>query len=304
MNSTRLRRAPNAVRGLPRVVWLSLILCVALTAFAFAAPPEPINQTPVGLEGKVLFRSTDPALRPLPVGDKSELTLRIAGTAPDGPATLYDLRYIAAVPGDFDLRAFLRHAEGSPVTDGQAVMVRSVPSLPLDASGDLFPIGGAAPPRIGGYRLALIALGVLWLIPLAWALVNRLRRRAEVAAPPPAPPTLADQLRPLVEAAMSGALGPQDQARLERLLVTHWRGRLHLLARSHGESLHALRHHDQAGPLLAHLEGWLHRPASTTRATSEPIDLNALLAPYRTAAPIDLAQSNGAASSISGGARP
>jgi hypothetical protein len=268
-------------------LFLSLCFCTSV----LAAPPEIVAKTPVGLEGKVLYRSPDPALRPTPVDDKSELTLRIASSAQDGTLTLYDLRYIAAVPGDFDLRAFLQHADASPVTDGTPVMVRSSPSLPLDANGDLTPISAAHAPRIGGYRLALIALGLLWLAPLIYIIIKRLRRPKPIVAPSSAPPTLADQLRPLVEAAISGALGPEEQARLERLLIAHWRDRLHLLARSHNESLHTIRNHEQAGPLLAHLEQWLHQPAPHTASTT--VDINTLLAPYRAAAPISLAHQNG-----------
>lgn len=295
MNTTSSRRFPNATMGLRRAVIVVACALLTLAPLSLAAPPAPLAQTPVGLEGRVMYRSADPGLRPLPVDDKSELTLRIAGTAADGTATLYDLRYIAAVPGDFDLRAFLQHADASPVTDGQPVMVRSSASLPPDANGDLTPIGAAAAPRIGGYRLALIALGLLWLAPLIYVIIKRLRRRATVHTPPPAPPKLADQLRPLVEAAISGALGPDEQARLERLLVAHWRDRLHLLARSHNESLHTLRTHEQAGPLLAHLEQWLHQPPSAARPDPRGVDINTLLAPYRTAAPISLAQGNATA---------
>jgi hypothetical protein len=277
---------------------LSLLFLLLFTTTTLAA--DPLSTTPVGLEGKVLFRSSDPALRPLPVDDKSDLTLRIADKTPDGAAFLYDLRFITFAPGDYDLRAYLQHPDGSKVTDGQPVMVRSTASLPASANNDLFPIGATAAPRLGGYRLTLIALGVLWSLPIVWLIYKRLTRKKHIEALPPSPPTLADQLRPLVEAAMSGAMGPAEQARLERLLVAHWRDRLHLIARSHNESLHTLRNHEEAGPLLAHLEQWLHQPASTP-AAKPTTDITVLLAPYREAAPIDLPTHLNGSSHTTGG---
>jgi hypothetical protein len=258
-----------------------------LTHFALAAPP--LATTPLGLESRVFYRSQDSGLLPTPVGDKADVTLRIASRAPDSASsawTIYDLRAIAAAPGDFDLRNYLRHADNSPVTDGEPILIRATSSLAPTQNGDLFPIATGAQTKFGGYRLALIILGALWLTPLAWLIAKRFRRRKELAAQPTSgPPTLADQIRPLVESAMTGTLADPEQARLERLLIAHWRERLQLSKRSHADTISILRLHQEAGPLLTHLETWLHKPASTTNGNHS--DLRALLAPYKNARPIE-----------------
>lgn len=275
---------PTFTPAAPRVLTIAFVLACA-AGLALAAPPLAI--TPVGLESRVFYRSQDPGLLTMPAGDRADVTLRIAGRATDptsGDWTIYDLRAIAAVPGEFDLRGHLRHADNSAITDGEPIVIRAVSSLPENQNGDLFPIATGAQQKLGGYRLALILLGVVWLMPVAWLISKRFRRGTPVAAVvSPGPPTLADQLRPLVESAMRGTMDDPGRARLERLLIAHWRERLKLAARSHAESINILRLHQDAGPLLRQLEEWLHKPASAGVAS---IDFQSLLAPYRNAAPV------------------
>jgi hypothetical protein len=137
---------------------------------------------------------------------------------------------------------------------------------------------------MGGYRLAMIALGIVWLAPLVYVIVRRLFRRKPAPPPPPAKPvTLADQLRPLVEAAIRRDLSTADRARLEMLLLAYWRDRLRIRAKPHADALGELRAHPEAGAILTRIETWFHKPPGES---SEPADLAVLLQPYRTASPI------------------
>jgi hypothetical protein len=90
------------------------------------------------------------------------------------------------------------------------------------------------------------------------------------------PVSLADRLRPLVEGAIAGKLTQPELAGLERTLLAFWRKRLNLEAAEPAEAMTRLRKHADAGPLLAQLEAWLHRPGP-----HEPVDVAALLRPYR-----------------------
>ena len=92
------------------------------------------------------------------------------------------------------------------------------------------------------------------------------------------PVTLADRLRPLVDAAVAGNLTQGQHAELERLLIGYWRKRLELEKAAPAEFIGVLRNHDEAGPLLRRLEDWLHRPGGA----AEPVDVAALLKPYQT----------------------
>jgi hypothetical protein len=90
------------------------------------------------------------------------------------------------------------------------------------------------------------------------------------------PVTLAERLRPLVEAAVAGRLEAQRLAELERLLIGYWTRRLGLEQMAPVEALGVLRAHEEAGPLLERLEAWLHRPGG-----GGSVDIPALLEPYR-----------------------
>jgi hypothetical protein len=89
--------------------------------------------------------------------------------------------------------------------------------------------------------------------------------------------SLADRLKPLVNAAVAGTLSKGQHAELERLLIGYWRKRLALEQASPAEAMTVMRNHPEAGPLIRNLEEWLHRPA----ARADAVDVAALLRPYQ-----------------------
>ncbi|MEO6593187.1 MAG: hypothetical protein ABIP94_00370, partial [Planctomycetota bacterium] len=91
-----------------------------------------------------------------------------------------------------------------------------------------------------------------------------------------AKPSLADRLRPLVEAVAAGRADDAGKAELERLLLAFWRARLGLKQAKAQAALAEMRQHAEAGALLRQLEAWLHMPVPPAS-----LDVAALLAPYR-----------------------
>lgn len=250
-------------------------------------PQSSISTTTVGIEGKVIVRHrADQPLRAAPVNDHSKITLRIADHQSEGEFILYDLRYIPQYAGEFDLREYLERLDGKPLTGAEPVPVYVGALLPAEHRGDLYEIDGVSPPRLGGYRLALIIIGGLWIVPIAYLILRRIlhKKPAPVIADDH-PLTLADQLRPLVESALAGTISTADRARLEMLLVTYWRDQLHLRNQTHFEAMQTLRQHDEAGAIILLMERWLHRPATSN---GESIDLTSLLARYRSVGAIEL----------------
>jgi hypothetical protein len=218
---------------------------------------------------------------------KCAIVLRVARVYPHGTLFRYDLEYTGLEPGIYDLRDYLRRKDNSPLGDLPPLTVKVVPVLP---PGQIQPnkLEIETGPRLGGYRILVIAVVALWVAGLA-ALVASFffpRRRKEVAARKQ-PASLADRLRPLVAGAVEGNLTRAELANLERALLAYWRKRLALETAEPGAAMDALRHHTEAGPLLAQLEVWLHRPGPPVA-----VDVPALLAPYRNLPPdtIDLAQ--------------
>jgi hypothetical protein len=261
----------------------SLIVVSPFASSARAQSPElpsPTVGMPVDIEQLVL---PGPELEPLPVTDKTPVVIRIDAVYPHGTDFRYDLVCYGLEPGTYDLRDYLRRKDGSSAADLPPLQFVVNSQLP---PGQIEPnrLAFGSLPWLGGYRLLLIAAGIIWVAGLVWLVYPRRKPAAAVEAGPVATPvTLADRLRPLVTDAIAGRLSTSRLAELERALVSYWRRRLGLGEVSPGEALARLRHHPEAGPLISQLEAWLHRPAG-----SQPVDVNALLEPYRNVAPDEL----------------
>lgn len=250
-----------------------IIVLVALCSPAIA---EDKRKTSVGLPARIdqiVLPGSELEVKKLD-DRKLPIVLRIVNVFPHGTAHRYDLVYYGLDPGTFDLRDFLRRKDGSSTADVPALTVEIKAVLP---PGQIEPnkLETQAGPWLGGYRLMLIAGGVLWLGGLAAILLVGRKRRAEQARLAKRPVTLADRLRPLVEEAKTGTLSTTQRAELERLLLTFWQRRLGLENAKPHEAFAAMKQHADAGPLIRQLENWLHRPDP-----ADSVDVGALLKPY------------------------
>lgn len=259
--------------------------CSVIRSDAAAQPSAaPVVTTTVGIEGRILYRWDGPTLRVRAMGPKSVVLLRLADMQQDGAATLYDLRVIGLKPGTFDVREWLERVDGVALgTDMPSAAVEVRSTLPADDSGELRSALGFSVPSLGGYRTALIVFGVLWILPVGAVVVRAMarRRKAPTVVAAPAPVTLADQLRPLVNRALDEGSTSADRAALERLLIAFWRERLGLMNAPASESLAMIRRDSTAATLLDAVERWLHAP----RSDNKP-DVERLLEPYRSHAPL------------------
>ena len=239
----------------------------------------PANSQPptVGMEGRVQLLIPGTLLEARPVEPKARLLLRIADARPHGTLFDYDLRYIGFVPGEYDLRDYLIRKDGSATNDLPNIPVLVAGVLPAQHRGELVAQDVRPLPFLGGYKVALFTVTIVWALVFVLWWANR--RKPKLVETPPAsarPLTLADKLRPLVAQAVDGNLSRDDQAQLELLLLGHWRNRLGLRDASMVEAVQQLRQHPEGGVLLRELENWLHRPRGVAK-----VDVNALLAPYR-----------------------
>jgi hypothetical protein len=260
---------------------LSVHSPAALVLILYCVGAQPAIATPqlcdstVGLPARteqLVLPGTE--LEPAAWDDATPVVIRIEAVYPHGAAFRYDLVYQGLEPGEYDLRKFLRRKDGSSVDD--------LPPLVVTIHG-LLPLGHVTPhdppfsslPWLGGYRVLLALVGVLWLMGLIWIVYPR-RPASQVLGEGVVHVSLAERLRPLVSRAMRGQLTSVQTAELERALVSYWRRRLSLEDVPPVEALRRLRADPQAGPLVAQLESWLHRPQG-----GREVDIAALLAPYR-----------------------
>jgi len=260
---------------------VSMLMPLMLVAVAAAADDEPHSRSrstvgmPAKLDQVVL---PGPELEAKPIEDRrAPIVVRIADVYPHGTAFRYDIVYYALEPGRYDLRDWLRRKDGAPLKDIPALPVLVDPVLPPGQIEPHRPPAGASP-WLGGYRWLVLAGGLAWFAGFVAIMLSGRRQRAMAAAAAARPVTLADRLRPLVDAAVAGRLAEGQKAELERLLIGYWRRRLGLEKAEPARVMAVLREHEDAGPLLRRLEDWLHRPPGEVPG---PIDVAALLKPYQ-----------------------
>ncbi len=211
-----------------------------------------------------------------PLDDRrAAVVLRITDVFPHGSAFRYDVVYYGLDPGEFDLKDYLRRKDGAATDDLPSIKVTVQSVLP---SGQMLPneLDLKRSPRLGGYRTLAVAGAVVWVVGLVAILLAGRRGRAAAGANGQAPASLAERLRPMVEAAMAGRITQNERAELERMLLTFWRRRLNLDAAKPAEAIAALREHADSAPLVLQLEAWLHQPGSAGET-----DIARLLEPYK-----------------------
>jgi hypothetical protein len=285
------RKAVSSLRSATAVQKSLIRGGVFLIAFAFVrvlvAGPSPGAGLPeilfledkpplVGVESRLEIALPEAGLTARTPERMSSVHLRINLTKPHGNLHFYDLRYIGRVPGDFDLRDFLLTANGLPATNLPPLPISVSGILPAQHNGWLEEQKASEPSLAGGYKKLAILAVALWVLALLVLFRFGRKEKSEVVvAPVERPLTFAERLRPLLERAAAGKLSADEKALLERMLITHWQGRLGLHGKGGDEVIAHLRKHAEAGELLRALEDWLHRPPG-----SATVSVEAVLKPY------------------------
>lgn len=252
-----------------------LVLCL------LAQDPQPGRQATVGMRSRIdelVLPGTE--LIAAPAVAKAPVVLRVLAVRAHGDAFRYDLEWSGLEAGTHDLAKFLVRKDGSALAGLPAipVVVKSVLPKQVKEPGELTAV---EPPRLGGYSTLQWWVGGAWVVGLLAILLfgRKWRRKAAVLG---AQPTLADRLRPIVEAVAAGRADEAAKAELERLLLAFWRHRLGLQDEKAGAAIAAIKQHAEAGALMRQLEVWLHMPNPP-----QAVDLQALLAPYRSVSAAD-----------------
>jgi hypothetical protein len=238
----------------------SIFLLIFLLTGVAGSSLHAAEQAGVGLTAELKdVLLPGPELRVKPdTGGRSPVVLRITATYPHGTAGFrYDFVWSALDAGPHNLSQYLERQDGSPAPDLPPVPVEAIALLPPGPPKTL-PEFAAPVPALGGYRTMLIAGGVVWLAGLIGLLAWRRKKVVvsedvlESAIP------LEDRLRPLLEKARAGSLDAEGRARLDRLVLGFWRGRLGLTGLPMPEAMKQLRAHPEAGQLLRQVEEWIH----------------------------------------------
>jgi hypothetical protein len=249
----------------------------AFIALLFSASPL-LAETPTQRIGQPLeireIYIPGGEVKPKPRRDrKPPLMVRVLEVKPAKDGFRYDFEVQGLEAGTHNLADYLEAPAGT-----------AIPAIPLEITSAL-PPGLVHPnknqagdlPKLGGYRTKMMFFGGLWVAGFVSIMLWRKKKPLASGLDGGAMPSLAERLRPLVGAAAKGELSSDDRAKLERLVIGHWRERRpDIAALAPAEAMMKLRSDADASPLVLALERWLHAPSSNT----SPSDIEKLLAPY------------------------
>lgn len=206
---------------------------------------------------------------------EADLVVRVIRSFPHGDSFRYDISYYGMESGEYDLSKYLVREDGSATDDLPAIpvhvksIIKSGQIKPNDLDIGMFG-------RVGGYFRMVVLGAFLWVgVLLAMIFLAREKKEAEVEHVAKKL-SLADRLRPSIEAAISGNLPAAKHAELERMLFAFWQKRLNLTDIEPSAAINQIRNNEESGPLIKQVEQWLHSPAQDS-----DVDIAELLKPYQ-----------------------
>ena len=270
----------NALCFLPK---MTLLFCAVLLSLSVQGLAQLKSDTPLWPTVGKTTELVDvilpgPKLVGKPIDDREPVVVRVTDAIAHGDGFRYRLEYQGMEPGNFDLTQWLVRKDGQPSTD--------LPSIPVQIRS-LLPPGQIMPnelevgwlPRMGGYKVLVIVLAVLWTLGLLGLIfLGRKRKPDELAEETPT--TLAAMLKQRIQTACDNTAGSKELAELERMLVAFWQKKLNLESESPHQAIVKVRQHPDSGGLMRKLETWIHQP-KTNGADDQDVDWETLLAPYR-----------------------
>lgn len=262
------------------VRWLRVISCAAMMGALCCLTASAEEKQPsrnLGIEGSAVFVLPRADYQVRSLDDSSEILLYMESVSPaDGGGYRVVVRYMGFEPGDYSLANYLTLPDGSRAEELTPfkLMVRS--ELPGDHNGQLEKMEPAPFPFMGGYRVFLGSLAVIWVAGIVWFIrSSRKRNVVAVAVEMLTEPSFAERIRPLVEAAAAGHISLDEQTLLERLLMGFWREKLEIAEPRMADAIGVLKKHPLAGEILRAMERWLHQAGNAS-----PSEINRLLEPY------------------------
>ena len=247
-----------------------------------AGKSDPYIST-VGLNARIsqiVIAGSEIEARPI-VNRDQPVVVRIVETFPHGTDFRYDLEFYGLEPGEFNLSDYLRRKDQSDTKEIEPIYIQIDSLL---GPGQVEPTElEVKPSRFSSFYLPVLLVGAgFWLLGLLMILFygrGKTKRPVEEAKNI----TVADRLKPLVEAAMAGNIESEQQAELERVLSSFWGKKLRLNHLPATELRTKLRQHPEAGKLLEQIDDWLHKPNSNESNSNGTVtvDVANLLKPYQ-----------------------
>lgn len=257
---------------------LAMVLAVvAAVSSGWSADAPPARNLGINGTSTMILPRADYQVRP--VDDRTELLLNIESVTPlDAGGFRYEIHYMGLESGAYSLADFLILPDGSRPEEIKDFRLQVRAELPEDHDGQLERMSAAPFPFIGGYRIFLGFLGLLWVAGIVMFIRSYRKKKVVAVETIVVPePGFAERIRPLVESAAAGTISLEEKTLLERLLMGFWREKLNLTESRVAEAILLLKRDPVAGELLRAMERWLHRPGGSSTE-----EINGLLEPYHT----------------------
>ncbi len=259
--------------------WLGTVVAAVLAVIllvVFLRRDKGPLEVPLGVEHALALTYAGPELVVEPFGYGVAVSLRIAAVHEHDGRRTYDIRYMLNRGGTYSITDYLTTVEGADPVGLPAFPVVGLETL---SDGVDRRIQELREVRIEFWHYyhetmaVVIALWLLWLgLILFWP------RKQEEIEPAPGPPIdlFPARLRDYLTQAAQGTLNQTDKARLEMMMIDHWRLglptadlRMHATVRRIGDD-------PRYGKCYHALVDWIHNPSSSVSSAQ----LVELLSPF------------------------
>lgn len=187
------------------------------------------------------------------------IILRISNIKETADSFLYDIHVESLEPGEYDLRKYLKKINGATLNDADPIKLQVSSLLPKDQIEPQKP-SRQTPERIDGYITTLKVIAALWILGLIILIFKR-KKNPESESQTIQKPSLKKRMSKLIKEASEGTINNQGRAKLERMIIEHWRNKIPETKKlSPSQALKTLRKNPQSSPLIIALEKWIHSP--------------------------------------------
>ncbi|MFY9253580.1 MAG: hypothetical protein WAO83_09005 [Fuerstiella sp.] len=249
------------------VLFAARPICADDLAAAAKIEGDSQLEVSVGMSGfvkQVVFSGSELTVREVDPR-RSPIAVRIDEVYPHGDDFRYDLTFFGLEPGTHNLTEYLARKDAGSVEDLPPILITVKSILPADQFAPSTPEVGLVA-RIGGYYMVMILAIIVWVAGLLAILFWGRRKSEAIAGTAKVEVSEVDQIRMLVDRAMqSGELSAEQKADLDMRVLNFWRSRRDLSGLAVADSLVALKHDEQAGPLLQGLEKWFYGRSAPNR---------------------------------------
>jgi len=252
-----------------------LALAVIITVIVVPKNEGPL-EVPLGVEHAMALTYPGPELTVKPYGYGVAVSLRIADVQERDGRRTYDIRYMLNRGGTFNITEYLTTVEGTDPAGMPAFEVVGLEALSEGVDKRIQELSTVTIDIWHYYYETMTIIVALWVLWLGLIIFWPRHREEHVEETGPLVDPFPARLRAYLALAAEGALDKSDKARMEMMLIGHWRDELPAPGRRMHTTVRRIGDDPRFASDYHALIDWLHNP---TRSVSNA-DLVEQLRPY------------------------